>query len=50
MSSRNRRILEHRVDLLAGSLSHGLGKVAATFVRDALIGMEVAHSPISPVH
>jgi hypothetical protein len=37
--------LERRVDSLVADLSRGLGKVAAVFVKDALIGMKLAHSP-----
>lgn len=37
--------LEHQIDSLIVHLSQGLGKVATGFVRDALIGMELAHSP-----
>jgi hypothetical protein len=37
--------LELRVDSFATDLSQGLGKVAAGFVKDALFGMELAHSP-----
>lgn len=36
---------ECRVDSLAIDLSHGIGKVATGFVRDVLLGMELAHSP-----
>ncbi len=37
--------LEHRVNILADSLTVGLGKVARRFVQDVLIGMELAQSP-----
>jgi hypothetical protein len=36
---------ECRVDSLATDLSHGIGKVATGFVKDVLLGMELAHSP-----
>ena len=44
-NSQTRVDLERRVDSLDVYLSQGLGKVAAGFVRDVLIGMELAHSP-----
>ncbi len=44
-NSTTRVDLECRVDSLATDLSHGLGKVAAGFVKDMLFGMELAHSP-----
>jgi len=44
-NSQIRSDLEYQVDLLATDLSRGLGKVAAGFVKDALLGMELAHSP-----
>ena len=44
-NSQIRMDLELRVDSFATDLSQGLGKVAAGFVKDALFGMELAHSP-----
>jgi len=44
-NSQIRMDLECRVDSLVTDLSHGLGKVAAGFVKDVLLGMELAHSP-----
>jgi hypothetical protein len=48
LSERSQQIanaLEHQVDALITTLTHGLGKVATRFVRDMLLGMELSHSP-----
>ncbi len=48
MEARNSQIradLERRLESLIDDLCEGLGKVAVGFVKDVLIGMELAHSP-----